>query len=158
MRPLNDQKIMDISETVFLEKARRLARVLVDKKIRDVWVIDVAGVCSYADCLILGDAENERHMQSALEALDEALSAPGVGLSPERGSRWTLLDLGDVVIDLFLPGVRGIYRLEDLYADSTIYVLDEAGKERRVLPVERLTLYSSSGEPTNFAGRELHSP
>ncbi len=157
MRPLNDQKIMDISETVFLEKARRLARVLVDKKIRDVWVIDVAGVCSYADCLILGDAENERHMQSALEALDEALSAPGVGLSPERGSRWTLLDLGDVVIDLFLPGVRGIYRLEDLYADSTIYVLDEAGKERRVLPEERLSLYSAPRPRLDPPVTEFHS-
>ena len=69
MRPLNEQKIMDIIDTGALEKARRLARVLVDKKIRDVWVIDVAGVCSYADCLILGDAENERHMQSALERM-----------------------------------------------------------------------------------------
>jgi hypothetical protein len=61
-------------------------------------------------------------------------------------------------VDLFLPGVRGIYRLEDLYADATIFAFDETGKERRVLPVERLTLYSSSRETTNSAGKELHSP
>ena len=157
MRLSNERKI-DIRDAEVLEKARKLAKVLVDKKIRDVWVIDVRGACSYADCLILGDAENERHMQAALEALDEELSRPGFGLSPERGSRWTLLDLGEIVVDLFLPGVRGIYRLEDLYADATIFALDETGKERRVLPVERLTLYASSGETTNSAGREFHSP
>ncbi len=157
MRLSNERKI-DIREAEVLEKAKKLAKVLVDKKIRDVWVIDVRGACSYADCLILGDAENERHMQAALEALDEELSRPGFGLSPERGSRWTLLDLGEIVVDLFLPGVRGIYRLEDLYADATIFAFDETGKERRVLPVERLTLYSSSRETTNSAGKELHSP
>lgn len=158
VRLSNESKISDIKDIGTLDKARRLAKVLVDKKIRDVWVIDVGGLCSYADCLILGDAETERHMQAALDALDEELSKPGFGLSPERGARWTLLDLGEIVVDLFLPEVRGIYRLEDLYSDATIFAFDEAGKERRVLPVERLTLYSSPVETSNSSGREIHSP
>jgi len=157
VRPSNDRKVMDIPDTRPLDEARRIARVLVDKKIRDVWVVDVTGVCSYADCLILGDAENERHMQSALEALDEALSTPGFGISPERGGKWTLLDLGDVVVDLFLPGVRGIYRLEDLYADATIHAYDEAGRERRVLPEERLSLYSALRPQKESPASEFHS-
>ncbi len=158
MRPTNDQTVRNIDEASVFEKARQLARVLVDKKIHDVWVVDVAGRCGYADCLILGDAENERHMQAALDGLDMALSRPGFGLSPERGERWTLLDVGDIVVDLFLPGIRGIYRLEDLYADAPIYVFDETGRERRVLPEERLSLYPAARRTGEFPVTEWRAP
>lgn len=142
MGSTTDRKVRKEERPETLARAMRLAEVLLEKKIGDVWVVDVAGLCGYADCLILGDAENERHMQAALEGLDQAISLPGTGFSPERGGRWTLLDLDDVVIDLFLPGTREIYRLEDLYSDATIYVFDPSGKSRRVLPEERLALYS----------------
>ncbi len=142
MGSTTDRKVRKEEKPGTLARAMRFAEILLEKKIGDVWVIDVAGLCGYADCLILGDAENERHMQAALEGLDMAISLPGTGFSPERGGRWTLLDLGDVVIDLFLHGTREIYRLEDLYSEAPIYVFDPSGKNRRVLPEERLSLYS----------------
>jgi ribosome-associated protein len=141
VRSKNDPEGRRKSNQEGLAEARKIAMVLVEKKIRDVWVVDVAGHCSYADYLVLGDAENERHMQAALEALDMALNRPGFGFVPERGGRWTLLDLGDVVVDLFLPSVRGIYRLEDLYSEAPVLVFDDAGRERLVRPEERLSLY-----------------
>ena len=136
-----DRKVRKEERSETLVRAMRFAELLLEKKIGDVWVVDVAGLCGYADCLILGDAENERHMQAALEGLDMAISLPGTGFSPERGGRWTLLDLGDVVVDLFLPGTREVYRLEDLYSEATIHVFDPSGKSRRVLPEERMSLY-----------------
>lgn len=81
------------------------------------------------------------HAGRPREALDLALNRPGKGFVPERGGRWTLLDLGDVVVDLFLPAVRGVYRLEDLYSEAPILAFDETGEERRVRPEERLSLY-----------------
>lgn len=137
------QKEKGVAGSESLSSARRIAAVLVEKKIRNVWIVEVAGLCSYADCLVLGDAENERHMQAALEALDVALSRPGTGLVPERGGRWTLLDLGDVVVDLFLSPAREVYRLEDLYAEAPILTFDVSGRETLVRPEERLSLYPS---------------
>ncbi len=147
-----DRKVRKEEKPESLARAMRLASVLLEKKIGDVWVVDVAGFCGYADCLVLGDAENERHMQAALDGLDLAVSVPGTGFVPERGGRWTLLDLGDVVIDLFLPGTRGLYRLEDLYSEATIYAFDESGKNRRILPAERLSLYSEKDLEMRGAG------
>lgn len=147
-----DRKVRKEERPETLARAMRIAEILLEKKIGDVWVVDVAGLCGYADCLILGDAENERHMQAALEGLDMAISPPGTGFSPERGGRWTLLDLGDVVIDLFLPGTREVYRLEDLYSEATIYAVDPSGKSRRVLPEERLSLYPGKNRDMRETG------
>jgi len=157
VRSKSDPDSQKISNQEALADARKIAAVLVEKKIRDVWIVNVAGLCSYADCLVLGDAENERHMQAALEALDLALNRPGFGFVPERGGRWTLLDLGNVVVDLFLSGVRDIYRLEDLYADAPVLAFDEAGRERLVRPEERLSLYPfpRALPETTLAGNEF---
>lgn len=154
MRSKNDPESRNVLHSESLSMARKVAMVLVDRKIRDVWVVDVTGLCSYTDCLVLGDAENERHMQAALDAIDSALNRPGVGLVPERGSRWTLLDLGDVVVDLFLPSVRGLYRLEDLYSEARILCFDDAGHEVLVRPEERLCLYpaANSLQESTLAG------
>ena len=141
MRSKNDPEGQKIAHSESVSLARKVAMVLVERKIHDVWIVDVTGLCPYADCLVLGDAENERHMQGALEALDDSLSRPGVGFVPERGSRWSLMDLGDVVVDLFLPAVRGLYRIEDLYSDAPILSFDESGGETTVWPEDRLSLY-----------------
>lgn len=158
MRSKNDQTVRNIMVDGLQEQARHLAQVLFEKKIENLWIIDVSALCAYADFLILGDAENERHMQAALDALDKATSRPGFGISPEKGGRWTLLDLGDIVVDLFLPGVREIYRLEDLYSDAVIYALDEAGVERQIMPDERMSLYPVSQRSSDTKLTEFRAP
>ncbi|RMH61608.1 MAG: ribosome silencing factor [Zetaproteobacteria bacterium] len=103
------------------EVARLTAAVveaLEDKKAQDVLIIDVRGRCDFADRFIIASGRSDRQLKALAQAVSEvahahALSARIEGL---EAMEWLLVDLGDVVVHLFLPEVRASFQLEHLWA------------------------------------------
>ncbi len=122
------------------DRAERMARFLQEKKVHSVWILVAGEACAYADFLIFGDVEHERHRDAVLELLDEQFSRRGEPFRSEKGHFWTLVDFNSVVIHLFLNGGRSLYRLEDLFPTAPLLLLNESGileeltPERRPLP------------------------
>lgn len=102
--------------------AHKIAQLLADKKGSDVLVLDVRGMSSYADYIVLASAESERQVSAMAENVHTKVKAED-GLHPtgtegtETG-QWVLLDYGEVVAHLFLNDVRAFYDLEGLWADA----------------------------------------
>src|SRR5215470_5346469 len=72
-----------------------------DKKGERPVVLDIRGISSYADYLLLVSAESERQVQSIAEAIEERLEALGAkvyGIEQPGESGWMLVDLGDLVV------------------------------------------------------------
>jgi ribosome-associated protein len=106
------------------ELARRIAAIALDKKARDLAVLDMRGVVAYTDYLVICTGNTERQTQAIEDGIYLALKHPaaGEGRMPERvegrsEGRWILMDYLDCVVHIFTPAARDYYRLETLWGE-----------------------------------------
>ena len=101
--------------------AELAARAALEKKGDDVLLLDLRGVSGYADFLVLVTGTNERQLEAIADGVEKELREAGhrlVGAEGQGGSRWLLLDFGDVVVHVFHEDERHHYDLEGLWADA----------------------------------------
>ena len=101
--------------------ARLAAEAALDKKADEVRLIDLRGLGSYADFLVVCSGSSDRQLGAIGDGVEKALKDAGqrpVGSEGQGGGRWLLLDFGDVVIHVFHQEERGHYDLEGLWADA----------------------------------------
>jgi ribosome-associated protein len=104
-----------------LARARQIAALTLDKKAVDVSILDVRGMTSYADYLVLASGESDRQVTAVADHIEEKLKEQGVrplGTEGRETGSWVLLDYGEVVVHLFLTEVRASYDLDGLWADA----------------------------------------
>jgi len=104
-----------------LARANRVAEVALDKKAVDLVALDVSALTSYADTFVIATATSDRHARAIADAIREAESASGgkpLGVEGYDEARWVLIDLGDVIVHVFLEEVRAVYDLERLWSDA----------------------------------------
>lgn len=92
-----------------------------DRKAEDVRVLDVQGLSSYADFLVLMTATSDRQVSAVADAVDAALKKAGVrtlGVEGVGAGNWILIDTGDVVVHVFHHDARGFYDLDSLWSDA----------------------------------------
>ena len=104
--------------------ARRIAGVALDKKARDVVVLDMRGVVTYTDFLVIATGNTERQTKAIEDAIyqDMKHADDGPRRVPERvegasEARWILMDYLDVIVHVFTPAARDYYRLETLWGE-----------------------------------------
>ncbi|KFE65352.1 ribosome silencing factor [Hyalangium minutum] len=102
--------------------AHKIGQLLVDKKAKDVLVLDVRGMSSYADYIVLASADSDRQVSAMAETVHTQLkqedSLSPAGTEGRETGQWVLLDYHQVVAHLFLDDVRAFYDLEGLWADA----------------------------------------
>jgi ribosome-associated protein len=92
---------------------------LEDLKARDVQVLDVRGLTSVTDYLLIVSGTSDRHVRSMADSVAQAAKAAGqtpLGVEGLDAGEWVLVDLVDVVVHVMQPRVRDFYKLEDLWA------------------------------------------
>ena len=104
--------------------ARRIATVALDKKGRDIVVLDMRGVVTYTDFLVIATGNTERQTKAIEDAIYQDLkhAEDGPRRTPERvegasEARWILMDYLDAVVHVFTPAARDYYRLETLWGE-----------------------------------------
>ncbi len=110
-----------------MTSAVRLARVAADamdgRKAEDVLVLDISKHTLVTDYFVICSAETNVQIKAITEAVEEAVEDAGGRLLAREGherARWVLLDFGAVVVHVFGPEARNLYRLERLWADAPI--------------------------------------
>ncbi|MBI4236688.1 MAG: ribosome silencing factor [Chloroflexi bacterium] len=101
-----------------LDVARRAVDIAADRQALDILLLDVRGLCSYADAFVLLSAESKRQIEAIVAALDTGLTEAGSHLLHAEGeteSGWVLMDFGDVIVHIFAPAERSFYGLEQLW-------------------------------------------
>lgn len=107
----------------FIETEKLTAAVLTaleDKKAIDSLLINVTGRSTVTDHFVIATGRSDRHLKALAEAAVEVahqfhLPAHIEGLD---ALEWLLVDLGDVVVHLFLQEVREAFHLEQLWAET----------------------------------------
>lgn len=95
---------------------------LEDDKAENIVLLDVTGRADYADRLIIATGLVERQLQAMATHLDKALADAGLHLRRDNiqaSGDWVLIDAGDLVIHLFRPEARELYRLERMWGPES---------------------------------------
>jgi len=104
--------------TAVEQLAQDVVQVIEDKKGIDPLVINVRGRSAVTDCFVLASGRNGRQLKAMAQAVVETAHRHGMSVHVEglEAAEWLLIDLGDVVVHLFLPDVRDTFQLERLWA------------------------------------------
>jgi ribosome-associated protein len=104
------------------ERALLCVNASLEKKAKDLIIINVSGVSAFADYFILCSGTSDRQVRAVASSIQESLKTAGIlplGVEGEDAGRWILLDYDDVIIHVFLESVRTFYDLERLWSGTT---------------------------------------
>jgi len=92
-----------------------------EKKAKELVILNVSGISSFADYFILCSGTSDRQVRAIAAAIQENVKKAGMlplGVEGEAGGKWILLDYDDVIIHIFLESVRTFYDLERLWSET----------------------------------------
>jgi ribosome-associated protein len=108
-------------EALTREMAVTAARAASEMFARDVTIVDLRGLVSYADYFVIASAETERQTKRVAEEVIEKMIENGHRPRTKRldeGTAWISLDFLDVVVHVFTDEARDYYRLESLWRSA----------------------------------------
>ena len=94
--------------------------MLDDAKAMDVQVLDVSGITTITDRMIIASGRSERQVKALAEKVIESAKEQGIkplGIEGDSGN-WILVDLGDIIAHLMHPTTRAYYQLEKLWSEE----------------------------------------
>ncbi len=114
---------MEIEKNILLNS---IAQAIFDKKGFNILALDVRGLSSLTDFLVIAEGNVDRHLQAIAHAIiGEMKKQDRLPYFAEgtEGGEWIVLDYLDIIIHLFLPFYREKYQLERLWSQGKIVEL-----------------------------------
>ena len=108
-------------EALTYEMAATAARAASEMFARDVILVDLKGLVSYADYFVIASAQTERQTRRVAQEVIERMIEQGHRPRTKRldeGTAWISLDFLDVVVHIFTEEARDYYRLESLWRSA----------------------------------------
>lgn len=104
------------------EMAIAIAKVLDDNKAQEVKVLKVEDVTVLTDYFVIASGTSTTHAASLADEVEFQMQK-NYKISPISSEgydskNWVLLDYGNVIVHVFVPGTRDFYDLEHLWADG----------------------------------------
>ncbi|MBE0494194.1 MAG: ribosome silencing factor [Thiomicrospira sp.] len=93
-------------------------KALDDGKARDVQVIDVAGISSFTDRMIVATGTSSTHVRSLGSMVDQAFKEagdPSMGMETGPEPDWVLIDHGNLIVHVMTEKARAYYSIEKLW-------------------------------------------
>ena len=114
------------------ELANTIAHLGLEKKGKQIVVIDLRGITGVTDFFVIITADSDPQMKAISDNIMKKLREQKTQLYHKEGFqslRWILLDYVDVVVHIFRSETREYYGLERLWGDAKMeFVVDEQKK------------------------------
>lgn len=110
-----------------IETLNLIAQTIYDKKGFNILVLDLRGVSSMTDYVVIAEGTVDRHLRAIAQELNQVLAENDLSLYKIEGAHsgdWVVLDYGDINVHLFIPEMREKYSLEELWKASSIVDVD----------------------------------
>jgi len=98
-------------------------QALDDKKAVELRVLDVSSQSSITNYLVIATATSSPHLKALRQAVEDTLEdehAPLAGVEYSNDSGWLVVDGFELMVHLFLPEQRDLFRLESLWKDARV--------------------------------------
>ena len=131
---------MKMTDAETLGLVKLCCHALEEKKAGHVRVLDVRGLSSITNYLIIVTATSEPHVRALrveLEKVLDSAKAHIVGVDSSKESGWTVMDAFDVMIHIFAPEMRSRYGLEKLWKDADEVTLKKLFAEKKIPTARR---------------------
>lgn len=95
-----------------------IVTTLDDSKARDIQVMDVKGVSSFADLMVVATGTSTTHVRALGSHVEQAFKEAGeppLGVEGGPQPDWVLVDLGNAVVHIMTEGARAHYAIEKLW-------------------------------------------
>ena len=102
------------------ETAMMIGKKLSDRKARDVLVTDISEKSSFADYFVNATAGSERQLDALATDAQDAAAEAGLeikGVEGRGNSGWMLIDLGDIIVNMFTEENREKYAVDKIWSD-----------------------------------------
>lgn len=116
MNPLGTRKTTGENSS---EKLKDMITDVLDaSKAEDITVINLTGLSSIADYMIVASGASSRQVAGFVDKIDEKLKDSAFDVIRTEGlptADWVVVDCGDVIVHLFRPEVREFYDIEKMW-------------------------------------------
>ena len=95
------------------------ARLADEKKAENVKVIDLCGLSSLCDFILIATATSKPHLEAVEEEISKKLKEEGYYKSNRDGAgsyQWRVSDYGGFLVHLMTPEARDFYRLDKVFS------------------------------------------
>ncbi len=103
------------------------AQIIYDKKGINLLALDVRGLSTITNYMLIAEGEVHRHVVSMGKAILESLKQEGKEPMQIEGLEigdWVVLDFPGFMVHLFAPGLRDLYQLEKIWPQSKLVELE----------------------------------
>jgi len=100
-----------------------IAQVIFDKKGSNILALDLRGVSTITDYVVIAEGNVDRHVIAIASAIEQTLTEQGIKPVHVEGLQtgdWVVLDYLQIMVHLFMPGLRDKYQLEQLWREGEI--------------------------------------
>jgi ribosome-associated protein len=117
------------------EKCSLIVEAIMEKKGHQVVTIDLSEVDnSICESFIICHGESSTQVGAITESIARKLKTEaGIRAHHVEGlqnSQWVLMDFFDVLVHVFLEEFRSFYKLEELWADGKMVMVEEETKQK----------------------------
>ncbi|MBS1659072.1 MAG: ribosome silencing factor [Bacteroidetes bacterium] len=106
-----------------LAALNEIAQTIFDKKGINILALDVRGVSSLTDFVVIAEGNVDRHVKAIADAVIEKMRTLGIKPCYVEGlveGDWVVIDYLHIMVHLFMPGLRDKYSLEQLWRKGSI--------------------------------------
>jgi ribosome-associated protein len=92
-----------------------------EKQAGNIVLLDVRGLCSFADYFVICAGESDRQLRTIQEEIEKGLKKEGIKPLHQEGtidSGWLLLDYGEVIVHIFSAAERDYYQLDEFWGEA----------------------------------------
>jgi ribosome silencing factor RsfS/YbeB/iojap len=104
------------------QRALLCAAYALEKKASKVRLLDVRGISSLTDFLLIASGRSDRQVKAVAESVHLGLkkehATPPLAIEGMNEGRWILIDYGDVMVHVFQDPVRDYYDLDGLWSEA----------------------------------------
>ena len=99
-----------------------------EKKAENVRIYDVQNKTAYTDVIVVCEGSADVHNMAIANHLIEMAKEHHLPVLSKEGlefGHWILIDLGDLIVHIFLPQTRDFYQIDNLFEKVKNRKLDE---------------------------------
>jgi ribosome-associated protein len=104
------------------DRAVKCAALALDKKAYNVKILDIRGISTIADYLVLATGTSDKQVIAIADSIRTGLKKYGKALDIEgaKEGKWIVIDYGDVIVHVFLEDLRSYYNLDELWGAARL--------------------------------------
>lgn len=118
-------------------KLNAIIEWLTDKKAEHIRVYDVEKTSDYTDLILVCEGSADLHNRAIANHVIDMAKEHHLSVISKSGleyGNWILIDLGDVIVHVFLPETREYYKIDQLFDQLKTRKMEEHTNDKTVNP------------------------